>query len=85
MTVTTSRSARHAGPRARPRRRLAQSLPEPPVHPARPASATAKSSQIHPAGGAAGHILAIQMNSHRPATTLPPSNPHRPNRPHHRA
>jgi hypothetical protein len=24
MTVTTSRSARHAGPRARPRRRLAQ-------------------------------------------------------------
>ena len=49
MTVTTSRSVRHAGPRARQRRRLAQGRREPLVRPARPASATAKSSRLHPA------------------------------------
>ncbi len=85
MTVTPSRSARHAGPRARPRRRLAQGRREPPAHPARPANATTKSSQIHPAGLTAAQILAIQQTSQPTPTTLPPSNPHRPNRPHRRA
>ena len=54
----------------------------PQFHPARPASATEKSSRLHPAGLAVGQILAIQQTAQRPQATLPPSNPHRPNRPY---
>ena len=38
-----------------------------------------------PAGLTADRILTIQQATQRPADTLPPSNPHRPNRPHRRA
>ncbi len=38
-----------------------------------------------PAGVAADQILAIQKTTQRPAATLPPANPHRPNWPHRRA
>lgn len=85
VTITPPKSAKDAGPRRRQRRRSAQGRPEPPVHTARPASATEKSSQLHLAGVAAGQILAIQQTTQPPQATLPPSNPHRPNRPHHRA
>ncbi len=70
MTVTTSRSARHAGPRDRPRRRSARGRREPLVRPARPASATAKSSKIHSAGVTDGQILAIQQTTQRPQATI---------------
>ena len=67
--------------------RLKASLgrPEPPVRPARPASATVKSSQIHSAAVAASQILAIRKTTQPPAATLPPPNPHRPGKPHRRA
>ncbi len=38
-----------------------------------------------PAGLTADRILTIQQATQRPPDTLPPSNPHRPNRPHRRA
>ena len=37
-----------------------------------------------PAGVAAGQILAIQRATQPPAAILPPSNPHRPGKPHRR-
>ena len=84
-TITPPRRAKEAGPRRRPRHRSARGHPELPVRPARPAGATAKSSQFHPAVLAAGQILAIQKATLRPPATLPPSNPHRPNHSNRRA
>ena len=67
VTITPDEKRKACRPRRRPRCRSAQALPEPPVHPARPASATAKSSQIHPARIAAGQILGIQQTIATPA------------------
>ncbi len=47
VTITQPRSAKHAGPGSRPRRRSAQGHREPLVRPASPASATAKPSRLH--------------------------------------
>ncbi len=71
MTITSSKRSKDAGRRRRPRHRFARGHAEPADRPTKPATATARSSQIHPTG-VVDHILAIQQTTQRPAATLPP-------------
>ena len=71
MTLTTARRAKDAG-RRRPRHRFARGHPEPTDQPTKPATATTKSSQIHPAGVVADHIRAIQQTPQPPPSSPPP-------------
>ncbi len=71
MTITTARSAKNTGRRG-PRHRFAQDHAEPADRPTKPATATTKSSQIHPAGVVADHIRAIQQTPQPPPASPPP-------------
>ena len=85
MTLTTSKSANHACPRRRPRRRLAQEHPEPRIgEQVPPASASRRQNSTPPASSPA-KVSPSNGIPQRATASLPSSNPHRPNAPRHRA